>query len=213
MIDKKEQEQKTYFFDKAKINKSLEVLVKLLQEKESASKVNIVVFDGRSGAGKTTIATFLANILKTKVIHMDDFFLPPAIRTKERLNETGGNIHYERFLKDILPKIRKKEAFSYLKYDCLTKSFTVKREIPSSKWRIVEGAYSTHPLFEKYYDLKVFCDISPKEQIRRIILRNGQEKAKEFAEKWIPMEEKYIKEFKIREDVDLIFTSLKEKVK
>lgn len=222
MMDKKEQDKKqeqdkeqdkkqeVCLFDNTKINESLEALLKLMQEKESESKINIIVLDGRSGSGKTTIANALGTILKAGIIHMDDFFVPNTLRSKKRSNEVGGNIHYERFLKDVLPKIRQKEAFSYLKYNCLNQSFDDKQEVLSSKWRIVEGAYSTHPIFEKYYDLKVFCDIDSKEQIRRIILRNGKEKANDFVEKWIPLEEKYLEKFKILKDADLVFRNSRE---
>ena len=32
---------------------------------------------------------------------MDDFFLPMELRTAERLEEPGGNVHYERFSAEV----------------------------------------------------------------------------------------------------------------
>ena len=65
-------------------------------------------------------------------------------------------------------------------------------EIRSVPWRIVEGAYSLNPKFGDYADLKIFYDIAPGEQIRRIRLRNGERGLRMFQTRWIPLEEKYI---------------------
>ena len=76
--------------------------------------------------------------------------------------------------------------------------------VPGGKWRIVEGAYSLHPEFGNYADLKIFFDITPAEQMKRIRKRNGEEKAKIFAARWIPFEEKYINQTKVKERADMI---------
>jgi len=78
------------------------------------------------------------------------------------------------------------------------------RHIAISRWRIVEGAYSLHPEFGDYADLKVFFDISPAEQMKRIRKRNGEQKAQIFAERWIPMEEKYLRTFNIKAKADIV---------
>ena len=41
--------------------------------------MRIIAIDGRCAAGKTTLAARLAKELGGDVIHMDDFFLPPAL--------------------------------------------------------------------------------------------------------------------------------------
>ena len=57
----------------------------------------IITIDGCAASGKSTLAKELQPVYNAEVIHMDDFFLPFDLRTKERLDEPGGNIHYERF--------------------------------------------------------------------------------------------------------------------
>jgi len=52
----------------------------------------IVAIDGRCGSGKTTLAALIAKEFDCSVFHMDDFFLPPGLRTPERLGEPGGNV-------------------------------------------------------------------------------------------------------------------------
>ena len=41
------------------------------------------------------------------------------------------------------------------------------------------------------YDIKVFLDISPDLQKKRLLARNGEEAYKKFESKWIPMELNY----------------------
>ena len=166
-------------------------------------EVSVIAIDGKAASGKTTIARQLAAILQAGVIHMDDFFLPLDLRTPERLIEPGGNVHYERFKSEVLPEIKRPEPFVYRRFDCSKMQLGKNRDVSASRWRIVEGAYSLHPQFGDYADLKVFFDISPEEQIERIRKRNGERAAEIFAKRWIPMEEKYIKFFDIKAKADI----------
>jgi len=166
--------------------------------------VRVIAIDGRAASGKTTLARQLAAVLKAEVVHMDDFFLPRELRTPERFREPGGNVHYERFAEEVLPHLRDRNAFSYRVFDCGAMDYGEKTTVRFSPWRIVEGAYSLHPRFGAYADLKVFCDISPAEQERRIVRRNGAARWKVFRDRWIPLEERYIRACKVRERADLI---------
>ena len=163
----------------------------------------VIAIDGRSASGKTTLAMQLKLILNAQVIHMDDFFLPPAMRNPLRYNEPGGNVHYERFKLEVLPHLNRSNAFTYKNFDCHTNTYG-SRIIWSSDWRIVEGAYSMHPKFGTYADMTIFYDIDPEEQIRRITARNGHQAAQIFQSRWIPLEETYIRHFGIKEQADLI---------
>lgn len=166
--------------------------------------VNVIAIDGRSASGKTTLARQLSAVLEAQVIHMDDFFLPQDLRTPARFSEPGGNVHYERFKSEVLPGLRKPAAFTYRKFDCTKMALGENCTVQAGKWRIVEGAYSLHPAFGSYADLKIFFDIDPAEQMKRIRRRNGEEKAKIFAARWIPFEEKYITKTQVKQRVDLV---------
>ena len=159
------------------------------------SRPLIIAIDGRAASGKSTLAEQLSELLGADVIHMDDFFLPTELRSEERLTEPGGNVHYERFCEEVLPYLNSPEVFSYRIFDCSRMDYNGERTIRSIQIRIVEGSYSHHPKFGKYADLFVFSDVESEEQMRRILLRNGEEKAQVFAEKWIPMEERYFAAF------------------
>ena len=68
----------------------------------------------------------------------------------------------------------------------------------------MEGAYSLHPRFGGYADLRVFSDIGRAERERRILLRNGPGGLKNFRKIWIPLEESYLSAFGIRETCDIV---------
>ena len=178
--------------------------VLLAAAKMPEKSVSVIAVDGRAASGKTTLARQLALILDAEVIHMDDFFLPQNLRTPSRLAEPGGNVHYERFKTEVLPELKQNKSFSYRRFDCSKMRPGQMRHIANSRWRIVEGAYSLHPVLGDYADLKVFFDISPAEQMKRIRKRNGEQKAQIFAERWIPMEEKYLRTFNIKAKADIV---------
>lgn len=178
---------------------------KILQEHSRPDKVLVIAIDGRCAAGKTTMAELFADNMGAGVIHMDDFFLPGELRTKARLQEPGGNVHYERFLKEVLPNLRSAEAFSYRRFDCGRMDFFGDRGVKASSLRIVEGAYSHHPALGDYADIRIFLDVNREEQLRRIEQRNGREALNAFLTRWIPFEEQYFAAFSIKERADFIY--------
>ncbi|MCL1786352.1 MAG: hypothetical protein FWG38_00075 [Defluviitaleaceae bacterium] len=66
----------------------------------------VIAIDGRAASGKSTLATALKDVIDGEVVHMDDFFLPKALRTEARMKEAGGNIHYERFLEEVVIRLQ-----------------------------------------------------------------------------------------------------------
>lgn len=168
------------------------------------NKVCVIAMDGRAASGKSTMAGQLKMILGASVIRMDDFFLPLELRTEERLQTPGGNVHYERFAKEVLPYLSLPQPFSYRKFDCGNMDYDGECIIEPTRYRIVEGSYSCHPQFGDYADLTVFSDASPEEQLRRILRRNGEEMAETFRKKWIPLEENYFEFYHISQKADVI---------
>lgn len=179
------------------------LLSKLSSMAGKSSQSLTIAIDGRAASGKSTLAQWLAQILDAGIVHMDDFFLPSELRTPERLAQAGGNVHYERFAEQVLPHLKYSRAFHYDIFDCSQMQLNGIREIPDGQCRIVEGSYSHHPELHRYMDLRVFCTVSPEEQMRRILIRNGERMAKMFAERWIPMEERFFSTYHIQEQADI----------
>lgn len=166
--------------------------------------VRVIAIDGRAASGKSSAAELLVAVLDAGLVHMDDFFLPLALRSEERLSLAGGNVHHERFAEEVLPKLRSPEAFTYRRFDCSRMDMGELREVKASPVRIVEGSYSHHPALGRYADLLIFSHVGSEEQQRRILARNGERMLDMFRSRWIPMEERYFEKFTIRENADLV---------
>ena len=167
----------------------------------------LIAIDGRCASGKTTLASHLHRMFPDSIVfHMDDFFLPPSMRTEERLSAPGGNVHYERFSEEILKQLPNNAPFSYNKYSCITDSFTAVQAYPATL-NIIEGAYSMHPSLVDFYDIKIFLDISPSLQQSRLIRREGEDGFIVFKDIWIPLEEKYISHYKIDKKADFVLSA------
>lgn len=164
----------------------------------------VIAIDGRAASGKSTMAQQLSKILDASVVRMDDFFLPPDLRTPERYAQPGGNVHYERFLEEVIPYISVPECFSYRIFNCGKMEYDGRCRVKSRQFRIVEGSYSCHPLFGGYASLTVCLDVEPQEQMHRISLRNGEAMAEMFRKKWIPLEEEYFEAYRIGEKADIL---------
>ena len=158
----------------------------LLQKRDHV----IIAIDGKCTSGKTTLAAKLAEIYDCNVFHMDDFFLRPAQRTQERLEEIGGNVDYERFQDTVLIPLKAGHPFSYRPFDCSTCTLADPISVNVKKLNIVEGTYSHHPYFGDPYDWKILLTVDGETQRQRILLRPSF-LHRRFFEEWIPMENLY----------------------
>ena len=183
-------------------------LIPVLQYLIQNPDVHVIAIDGMAGSGKTTLANQLKTILSCSLISMDDFFLPLNLRTAERLNEAGGNIHYERFSEEVVPFVRENKAFSYRKFDCSTMDYAGDVLVTPGDYRIVEGSYSHHPYFGDYADLRIFVETDAHAQMDRISNRNiPYWMVQKFRDSWIPMENRYHKEHKVRDCAHIVITT------
>ena len=190
--------------------RSLKTVSELLEELRTLpAEIRIIAIDGRCAAGKTTLAAELAEQLGGDVIHMDDFFRPPKLRTPERRSEPGGNVHYERFLTEVIPKLASGEAFSYQRFDCSRMAPGDRIPVQNNGFVFVEGAYSCHPVLGNYMDRKVFLDMDRVNQTERIRGRNGEDRLQDFLQLWIPLEEAYFLAFSVEENADYIINKAK----
>jgi len=192
---------------KRRFQPAVDAINDLLKDEDYIDEdVLIIAIDGRSGSGKSTLAEYLAEQFDANVFHMDDFFLREEQRTPERLAEIGGNVDYERFREEVLIPLWYGDPVTYLPFNCKTMSLDKEKEIliKPKRINIVEGSYSQHPYFGDPYQLRIFCDIDPENQMKNIAMRIGENdpRIEKFKNLWIPMENKYIKEMGIEENSD-----------
>lgn len=165
----------------------------------------LVAIDGNCGAGKSTLASLLSMVYDCNVIHMDHFFLPPELRTEDRLKEVGGNIDYIRFQQEVVTGLLSRRQFQYQIYDCTQKALGQYVPVSPKRLNIIEGVYSMHPSLIRIYDLKIFLRIEEEEQRLRIQKRNEPFMQNRFFSEWIPLENQYFNEMNIPDQSDLVF--------
>ncbi len=174
-------------------------------------KRSIIAIDGRAAAGKSTLAKLLQERYQAAVIHMDDFYLPLELRTPERYQQAGGNVHYERFNKEVAESLRRGGSFCYQRFNCAKMALDTWVEVSDVPLIVIEGAYCLHPKLDIDYTMKIFMDVEPTVQIERIRQRNGEECLEQFLTRWIPYEERYFEEYQIKEQCDLLIMKDREK--
>lgn len=174
-------------------------IVKLLENKNNI----VIAIDGQSGSGKSTLGQKLADYFNGLLIHMDDYFLAPAMKTNARLSQSGGNVHHER-LKEELFKNLSNATFNLRKFNCMTNILEDSIVCSNNKVIIVEGVYSFHRNLRDFYDLKILLTIPTDVQLNRIKERSGEFMLNRFIKEWIPLENHYFKEENIEKIADII---------
>lgn len=183
-----------------------EIVNRLLLSR-SAGRPFIVAVDGRCASGKTTFANELSAASGAAVVHMDDFFLQPFQRTEQRLAAPGENVDWERFKAELILPLTSGKTASFRPFDCHTLGFKDEVSVSPENGVIVEGTYCLNKELCKNYSLSVFLTVSPEIQMKRIIARNGKDGAQVFAEKWIPLEEKYFSAYRLQEKCDYVINT------
>ena len=173
----------------------VDAVVKLLENKSYWR----LAIDGRCGAGKTTLASALEKRFDCTVVHLDDFFLPRGMK-----KDGYGNLEKTRLLQEVLLPMAAGEAFSYRVFSCCEQRYTHRVDVPQNKCVIVEGSYALLQEFRFAYTDSVFLTLSPFEQEKRIITRNGLDGYAAFRDRWIPDEEQYICAQAVIQYADLI---------
>lgn len=164
----------------------------------------VLGIDGRCGSGKSTLGKLISEIYECPLIHMDDFYLPQEMRTEERYQEPGGNVHYERFKEEVHEAILRNEDFKYGIFTHKVMGVEYDQEVKKSNRYVIEGSYAFHPTLRDYFDFKVLLTQTSESQKKRILKRDGQEIWKMFETKWIPLEELYFSHYDLRAIADVI---------
>ncbi|MGN0747834.1 MAG: uridine kinase [Aristaeellaceae bacterium] len=156
----------------------------------------LMAIDGPCGSGKTTLAALLCRLLDCPCVHMDDFHMPHARKTPERMAQPGGNSDRERLLDEVLLPWREGRSVAYRPYDCAADGPGAPISLPACPVLVLEGSYAHHPDLSGVTDVRVFIRVDREEQLRRIAARSP-EKLQQFIDRWIPLEDSYFRAFQL----------------
>lgn len=166
-------------------------LQELIKSKQTGSPRLLLTIDGPCASGKTTLAQHLAEALGAAVVHTDDFVIPHAQKTAERLAVPGGNCDAERLLREVIAPWKRGDAVWFRRYDCRQDALLPEEQLPDSRILILEGSYCNLPLLRAYADLFLFVDTPEAIRMDRLRRRESPASFQRFLDRWIPLESQY----------------------
>lgn len=130
----------------------------------------IITIDGVAGAGKTTLAKYIADEYKDRtsvcVVHMDDLY--------EGWNDPLGEA-LSRKLESIATAHREGRSLELTQYDWTLDRPGQAFTIPSTELLILEGVGSGQSSIREFVETKIWIDLEPIVGLRRVLARDGFE--------------------------------------
>ena len=155
----------------------------------------LITIDGPCASGKTTLAKALAEALGAAVIHTDEYVVPHARKTPERLAVPGGNCDVERLTREVVAPWKKGLPGKFRRYDCRPDRMLDPEDLPEGDVLILEGSYSNLPPIREYADLRIFVNRPWEIREERLCRRESEASLRRFREMWIPLENAYFEAY------------------
>lgn len=206
----------------------MEDIIKLLNElitKTPSDQPLLVGIDGIDASGKTTFAKQLSKQLRNidrQIIcaSIDGFHNPQDIRYRQGANSSEGyyldSFDYIALLKYLLEPIKKGERKVKTKIFDLENNKTIKgfeKTIEPGCILIMEGIFLFRPELIKYWDIKIFLDITFETSLGRALNREkdikklGDQIKLKYSQRYIPGQKLYFKEAKPKERADIVINN------
>ena len=183
--------------------KELKILIQKISSILSRKENCIVAIDGNCASGKSTLANELSQFFDTRIIHLDDFYLPRGV--KDLNTSFDGNIDLKRFKEEIIDKLFD-DSLTYRAFSCKEQKIVSSSNLAKKELTIVEGSYSLNPYFGKYYDLSIFIKISEETQLKRLKERN-KDNYLDFINKRVVLENRYNSHYGIEKSAMLVINN------
>ena len=174
--------------------------IQRIAEKEAAVDRLLITLDGPCASGKTTLAQRLAKVFQGEVVHTDDFVIPHALKTPERLAIPGGNSDAERLVKEVVIPFKYGMPVKYRRYSCMKDALLPEQLLPDSRLLILEGSYCNLPAIQKYADVRLFLDAPWETREARLLKRESAASMQQFYDRWIPLENAYFEAYHLPDD-------------
>lgn len=180
-----------------------------IRSKKDENKPLMIGINGVDTSGKTLLSTELSIYLKkqgipTEVIRIDDFHNESKIRYSEKdeiMSYYNHAFNLEKLESDLLFPIQKNGQFygEIVHLDLETDSYSKmkKYNIDKNTVVIIEGVLLYREPINKYFDIRLYVDITFEEVIKRAQVRDyhifGDNLLNKYRNKYIPVQQSYIK--------------------
>jgi uridine kinase len=173
----------------------------------------LVALDGRSAAGKSTLAAVVAPLVGAVVIDGDDFYSGGAAETWDAMSAAEKVSHCIdwRRQRPVLEKLATGVAAYWHPYDweaddgSLAETPVVCQPAPVV---ILDGAYSARPELSDLFDLRVLLDAPAELRMAQLIEREGEDYREEWNARWDEAEQWYFGKVMPPESFDLVIQAI-----
>ena len=176
-----------------------------IKNRDLAHSPILIAIEGYGGAGKSTLASKLAQELgDAYVVGIDDFIV------KEKLTETSwdkGSFDRERLEQQVLKPLRSGQTASYQKLIWADNSLSDYVAVPEVRYVIIEGISSYHPNLAHYYDYKIWVDTPMGIAKARGHARDGSNENARLWDLWAANDLRYQEKHHPEVIADFIYTS------
>ena len=166
----------------------------------------LVAIDGPGGAGKSTFADGLSELLATRrapaqVVHGDDFFRPEDERPTGNPYQRpiGSDFDWVRLREEVLLPLSRGACARYQRYDWYLDALTDCRYVDPRGVVIVEGVYSMRRELAALYHFRIWVECPRATRLARALARDGAGARERWERDWMPCEDRYIAEHRPHE--------------
>jgi uridine kinase len=140
-------------------------IVALARDAEPRCGATVVIaIDGPSGAGKTTLAVAVGDVLGCPVVHMDDLY--PGW--------DGLHDAVPRLIEWVLAPLSRGERARYRRFDWERNEYAEWHVVPTHHYLVVEGVGSSVGRAARHTAVAVWVDADEATRMRRGIERDGE---------------------------------------
>ena len=172
----------------------------------------LVALDGRSAAGKSTLAAAVAPLVDAVVIDGDDFYSGGSADQWNAMSAAEKVSHCIdwRRQRAVLEKLATGEAAFWHPYDWEADDGTLEQTpvlCEPASVVILDGAYSARPELADLFDLRVLLDAPAGLRRERLIEREGEDYREEWNARWDEAEQWYFGMVMPPESFDLVIAA------
>lgn len=159
----------------------------------------VLAVEGRSGAGKTTLARTIAARFEAPLIHMDDLYAG-----------WDGLAQGVAALRDwVLAPLAEGRPAVWRRWDWAAGAYAEQHPVPDADWLVVEGVGAGGRVLRPYLSGLIWVDSTTAIRRRRALQRDGQAYAPHW-DRWARHEDAFYAAEKVRENADLIIENAVE---
>lgn len=197
--------------DKPQPNTDIEKVISKIKElMMHSAKPVLVVLDGRSGSGKSTIAKIIAARLDGVEIVADDFWIGGSDDEWDRRSpqeKASMAIDWKRLRSEALEPLLAGKPASWHPFDWKAGKGLAAHSINCGPTLLIvlDGAYSSRPELSDIIDFSILVEVPDDSNRRaRLVKREGKEYMDNWHRRWDPAEDYYFSKMRPKSSFDMV---------